>query len=211
MKNKIKILIADDHPVVREGFKQIISKADDLIIAGEALSGFEVIEQINKNSFDVVVLDLSMPGKDGLEVLKDLKNLKPELPVLILSMHPEEQVALRTFKSGAAGYLNKESAPGELVNAIRKIYSGGRYVSPAMAEKLVKNLDKNEEEIHETLSDREFQVFKLLAAGLDADEIAEELFISVKTVRTYRDRILEKLNLKNNVEIAHYAIKHKLV
>ena len=183
MKDKIKILIADDHPVVREGFKQIISKADDLIVAGEALSGSEVIELINKNNFDVVVLDLSMPGKDGLEVLKDLKSLKPELPVLILSMHPEEQVALRTFKGGAAGYLNKESAPGELVNAIRKIHSGGKYVSPAMAEKLVKNLDKKEEEVHETLSDREFQVFKLLASGLDADEIADELFISVKTVR----------------------------
>lgn len=211
MKDKIKILIADDHPVVREGFKQIISKADDLIVAGEALSGFEVIEQVSKNKFDVVVLDLSMPGKDGLEVLKDLKSIMPGLPVLILSMHPEEQAALRTFKSGAAGYLNKESAPGELVNAIRKIHSGGKYVSPAMAEKLVNNLDKKEETPHEALSDREFQVFRLLASGMDADEIAEELFISVKTVRTYRDRILEKLNLKNNVEIAHYAIKNKLV
>ncbi len=207
----IKILIADDHPVVREGFKQIISKADDLLVEAEALSGFEVVELVNKKDFDVVVLDLSMPGKDGLEVLKDLKAIKPSLPVLILSMHPEEQVALRTFKSGAAGYLNKESAPGELVNAIRKIHSGGKYVSPALAEKLVANLDKKEEEPHESLSDREFQVFRLIASGMDVDEIAEELFISVKTVRTYRDRILEKLQLKNNVEIAHYAIKHKLV
>ena len=207
----IKILIADDHPVVREGFKQIISKADDLLVEAEALSGFEVVELVNKKDFDVVVLDLSMPGKDGLEVLKDLKAIKPSLPVLILSMHPEEQVALRTFKSGAAGYLNKESAPGELVNAIRKIHSGGKYVSPALAEKLVADLDKKEEEPHESLSDREFQVFRLIASGMDVDEIAEELFISVKTVRTYRDRILEKLQLKNNVEIAHYAIKHKLV
>ncbi len=207
----IKILIADDHPVVREGFKQIISKADDLLVEAEALSGFEVVELVNKKDFDVVVLDLSMPGKDGLEVLKDLKAIRPSLPVLILSMHPEEQVALRTFKSGAAGYLNKESAPGELVNAIRKIHSGGKYVSPALAEKLVANLDKKEEEPHESLSDREFQVFRLIASGMDVDEIAEELFISVKTVRTYRDRILEKLQLKNNVEIAHYAIKHKLV
>ncbi len=207
----IKILIADDHPVVREGFKQIISKADDLLVEAEALSGFEVVELVNKKDFDVVVLDLSMPGKDGLEVLKDLKAIKPSLPVLILSMHPEEQVALRTFKSGAAGYLNKESAPGELVNAIRKIHSGGKYVSPALAEKLVANLDKKEEEPHESLSDREFQVFRLIASGMDVDEIAEELFVSVKTVRTYRDRILEKLQLKNNVEIAHYAIKHKLV
>ncbi len=207
----IKILIADDHPVVREGFKQIISKADDLLVEAEALSGFEVVELVNKKDFDVVVLDLSMPGKDGLEVLKDLKAIRPSLPVLILSMHPEEQVALRTFKSGAAGYLNKESAPGELVNAIRKIHSGGKYVSPALAEKLVADLDKKEEEPHESLSDREFQVFRLIASGMDVDEIAKELFISVKTVRTYRDRILEKLQLKNNVEIAHYAIKHKLV
>jgi len=207
----IRILIADDHPVVREGFKQIISKADDLKVVGEALSGFEVIEKIQAETFDVVVLDLSMPGKDGLEVLKDLKVIQPRLPVLILSMHPEEQVALRTFKSGAAGYLNKESAPGELVNAIRKIHAGGKYVSTALAEKIVTDLDKREEEPHESLSDREFQVLRFLASGKDVDEIAEELFISVKTVRTYRDRILDKLNLKNNVEIAHYAIKHKLV
>jgi two-component system, NarL family, invasion response regulator UvrY len=207
----IRILIADDHPVVREGFKQIISKAEDLKVVGEALSGFEVIEKIQAEIFDVVVLDLSMPGKDGLEVLKDLKVIQPTLPVLILSMHPEEQVALRTFKSGAAGYLNKESAPGELVNAIRKIHAGGKYVSPALAEKIVTGLDKKEEEPHESLSDREFQVLRFIASGKDVDEIAEELFISVKTVRTYRDRILDKLNLKNNVEIAHYAIKHKLV
>lgn len=207
----IRILIADDHPVVREGFKQIISKADDLKVADEALSGFEVIEKIKNNQFDVVVLDLSMPGKDGLEVLKDIKILQPGLPVLILSMHPEEQVALRTFKCGASGYLNKESAPGELVNAIRKIHSGGKYVSSALAEKLVSGFDKKVEEPHESLSDREFQVLRLLASGMDTDEIAEELFISVKTVRTYRDRILEKLDLKNNVELAHYAIKHKLV
>lgn len=207
----IKILIADDHPVVREGFKQIISKAEDLKVAGEALTGFEVLEKINRENFDVVVLDLSMPGKDGLEVLKDLKKLKPDLPVLILSMHPEDQAAVRTFKCGASGYLNKESAPAELVTAIRKIHAGGRYVSPAMAEKLVSAFDKKEEAPHESLSDREFQVFRFIASGKDIDEIAEELFISVKTVRTYRDRVLEKLALKNNVEIAHYAIKHKLM
>lgn len=207
----IRILIADDHPVVREGFKQIISKADDLKVVDEALTGFEVLEKISKENYDVVVLDLSMPGKDGLEVLKDLKNLKPNLQVLILSMHPEDQAAMRTFKSGASGYLNKESAPGELVNAIRKIHSGGKYISAAMAEKLVSVFDKNEETPHESLSDREFQVLRFIASGKDVDEIAEELFISVKTVRTYRDRILEKLSLKNNVEIAHYAIKHKLV
>ena len=207
----IKILIADDHPVVREGFKQIISKASDMKVTGEALSGFEVLQKINEQEFDVLVLDLSMPGKSGLEVLKDLKNIKPQLPVLILSMHPEEQVALRTFKSGANGYLNKESAPGELVNAIRKIYSGGKYVSSAFAEKILDSLDNPDKAPHELLSDREFQVLLLIASGKDVDEIAEELFISVKTVRTYRDRILEKLKLKNNVEIAHYAIKYKLV
>jgi len=207
----IRILIADDHPVVREGLKQIISKSPDLTVTAEALSGFEVIERIVKEEFDIIVLDLSMPGKDGLEVLKDIKTLKPSLPVLILSMHPEEQIALRTFKAGASGYLNKESAPGELVNAVKKIVSGGKYISPALAEKLIPGMEKKEEYPHDSLSDREFQVFRLIASGKDVDEIAEELFISVKTVRTYRDRIIEKLNVKNNVEIARYAIEHKLV
>lgn len=208
----IRILIADDHPVVREGLKQIISKADDMKVEFEALDGMQAVDIVNKNILDVVVLDIGMPGKDGLEVLKDIKKNKPDLPVLILSMYPEEQIAVRTFKIGAAGYMNKETAPKELVNAIRKIYGGGKYVSPALAEKLVADLDEDSnKKPHELLSDREFQVFRMIASGMDADEIAEELFISVKTVRTYRERILEKIKLKNDVEIARYAIKNKLL
>lgn len=208
----IKILIADDHPVVREGLKQIISKAVDMNVAGEALDGMQVLQMIEKENWDVIVLDIGMPGKDGLEVLKDIKKQKPELPVLILSMFPEEQIAVRTFKVGAAGYMNKETAPKELVNAIRKIYDGGKYVSPSLAEKLVADLDSDaEKKPHDLLSDREFQVLRMIASGKDVDEIADELFISVKTVRTYRDRILDKLKLKNDVEIARYAMKNKLL
>ncbi|OGU35125.1 MAG: DNA-binding response regulator [Ignavibacteria bacterium GWB2_35_6b] len=208
----IKVLIADDHPVVREGLKQIISKANDMNVAAEALDCSEVIEFVKREDWDVVVMDLNMPGKDGLELLKDLKNIKPELPILILSVFPEEQIGVRTFKLGASGYMNKETAPKELVNAIRKIYNGGKYISEALAEKLVAGLeDGSDKNIHDLLSDREFQVLRLIASGKDVDEIADELFISVKTVRTYRDRILEKLKLKNNVEIAHYALKNKLL
>ncbi len=208
----IKILIADDHPVVREGLKQIISKADDMKVICEALNGMEVLDLIEKQSPDVVVLDIGMPGKDGLDVLKDIKKTNSSLPVLMLSMFPEEQIAVRTFKIGAAGYMNKETAPKELVNAIRKIYGGGKYVSSALAERLVADLDSDSnKKPHELLSDREFQVLRMVAAGKDVDEIAEELFISVKTVRTYRDRILDKLKLKNDVEIARYAIKNKLL
>ena len=208
----IKILIADEHPVVREGLKQIISKADDMKVICEALNGMEVLDLIEKQSPDVVVLDIGMPGKDGLDVLKDIKKTNSSLPVLMLSMFPEEQIAVRTFKIGAAGYMNKETAPKELVNAIRKIYGGGKYVSSALAERLVADLDSDSnKKPHELLSDREFQVLRMVAAGKDVDEIAEELFISVKTVRTYRDRILDKLKLKNDVEIARYAIKNKLL
>lgn len=208
----IKILIADDHPVVREGLKQIISKADDMKVICEALNGTEVLDLIGKQSPDVVVLDIGMPGKDGLDVLKDIKKSNPSLPVLMLSIFPEEQVAVRTFKIGAAGYMNKETAPKELVNAIRKIHAGGKYVSAALAERLVSDLDSDSnKKPHEILSDREFQVLRMIAAGKDVDEIADDLFISVKTVRTYRDRILDKLKLKNDVEIARYAIKNKLL
>ncbi len=207
----IKILIADDHPVVREGLKQILARASDMTVGGEALNGQEVLEKIAAEEWDVIVLDIGMPGRDGLEVLKDIHREQPDLPVLVLSMYPEEQVAIRALKAGAAGYMNKETAPKELVNAIKKIYNGGKYVSPALAEKLASQLDSHTHNAsHEALSDREFQVFRQLAAGREVQEIADELFISVKTVRTYRDRIHEKLNLKNDVELARYAMKHGL-
>ncbi len=211
MTKKIKILIADDHPIVREGLKQIISKADELEVAGEALNGMEVIQKVKDEEWDIVVLDIGMPGRDGLDVLKEIKEAKPELPVLILSMYPEEQVGLRTFKLGASGYMNKETAPKELVNAIRKICSGGKYISPALAEFLISGYESRTESPINILSNREFQVLRMIATGKDADEVAEELFISVKTVRTYRDRLLEKLKLKNDVELTHYAMKHKIL
>ncbi|NUO83716.1 response regulator transcription factor [candidate division KSB1 bacterium] len=208
----IKILIADDHPVVREGLRQILARSSDMTVGGEALNGQEVMEKIAAEEWDVLVLDIGMPGRDGLEVLKDVHREQPDLPVLVLSMYPEEQVAVRALKAGAAGYMNKETAPKELVNAIKKIYDGGKYVSAALAEKLASSLDTHAKaEPHETLSDREFQVFRLLASGKEANEIAEELFISVKTVRTYRDRIHEKLHLKNDVELARYAMKYGLL
>jgi DNA-binding NarL/FixJ family response regulator len=208
----IKILIADDHPVVREGLQGIIVRASDMKIGGEALNGQEVLQKVAEEAWDVVVLDIGMPGRDGLEILKDLHREKPELPVLMLSMYPEDQVAVRALKAGAAGYMNKETAPKELVHAIRKVHAGGKYVSPALAEKLAASLvsDSNTAP-HELLSNREFQVLRLIASGKEVHEIADELFLSVKTVRTYRDRILEKLNLKNDVELAHHAIQHHLL
>ncbi len=208
----MKILIADDHPIVREGMKQIIAKAVDMTIGGEALNGQEALDRIEAEEFDAVVLDINMPGRDGLEILKDIRRSRPTLPVLLLSMYSEDQVAVRALKAGASGFLNKESAPRELVHALRKIIGGGKYVSEALAEKLALGLDANLKAAHhEELSDREFQVLTMIASGKDVGEIAEELFISVKTVRTYRDRIMEKMNLKNDVELAHYAIRHKLV
>jgi len=208
----MKILIADDHPIVREGMKQIIAKAPDMTIGGEALNGQETLAKIEAETFDAVVLDINMPGRDGLEILKEIRKSRPTLPVLLLSMYSEDQVAVRALKAGASGFLNKESAPRELVQALRKIIGGGKYVSEALAEKLALGLDANLKAAqHDELSDREFQVLKMIASGKDVGEIAEELFISVKTVRTYRDRIMEKMNLKNDVELARYAIKHNLV
>lgn len=208
----IKLLIADDHPVVREGLKQIVSQSKDINVAGEALDGNEVLEKVAGEDWDVVMLDFEMPGRDGFDVLREIQRIKPGLPVLMLSVHPEDQLAVRALKMGAAGYMNKVAAPKELVNAVKKIYEGGKYVSAALAEKLVRGLSsKSDDEPHNLLSDREFQTLRLIVSGKDVEEIADEMFISVKTVRTYRDRILEKLKLKNNVELTHYALKHKLL
>lgn len=208
----IKILIADDHPVVREGLKQILSQAPDMQVVEEALTGHEVIEKVmSGKEIDLLMLDFEMPGRDGFEVLKEIRYMKPDLPVLMLSVYPEDQIAVRALKMGASGYLNKVAAPKELVNALRKIHSGGKYVSDSLAEKLARGLSEGSEDApHEKLSDREFQTMRLIVSGKEMEEIAEEMFISIKTVRTYRDRILEKLNMKNNVELTHYAIKHKL-
>lgn len=208
----IKVLIADDHPVVREGLKQVISKASDMQVADEAVNGQEAMSKLAAQKFDVVVLDVGMPGRDGLEILKDIHRDFPKLPVLVLSMYPEDQVAIRALNAGASGYMNKETAPKELVNAIRKIYLGGKYVSESLAEKFASGLYMHAKETpQEQLSDREFQVLRMIASGKETSEIADELFISVKTVRTYRERVLEKLNLKNDVEITHFAMKNNLL
>jgi two-component system invasion response regulator UvrY len=208
----IKILIADDHAIVREGLKQIVAETSDMAVADEASSGHEVLDKVRSNEYTVVVLDISMPGGDGLNILKQIKKEKLKLPVLVLSVHPEEQYAVRVLKAGAAGYLTKESAPGELISAIRRVASGRKYVSSLLAEKLAFDLQsEGETSLHETLSDREFQVMCMIASGKRVKDIGEELCLSVKTISTYRSRILEKMRMKNSAELTHYALKHGLV
>lgn len=209
----IRIIIADDHAVVRKGLKQIFDETLDLFVADQASSGNELLEKVRKDKFDVVILDISMPGKDGLDTLKELKNEKPDLPVLIFTIYPEEQYALRVIKAGAAGYVNKESAPEILIEAIRKVSQGRKYISPDLAELLASNLEvgAGEAPLHEILSDREYQVMCLIASGKTATEIAKELSLSINTISTYRMRILEKMGMKNNAELTHYALKNRLV
>lgn len=208
----IKILIADDHIIVRKGLKQIISETTDMVVAGEAGDGQEVLSKIRKNGFDLVLLDISMPGRTGLDILRELKIEKPKLPILVLSMYPEEQYAVRVLRAGASGYLTKESAPEELIAAIRRVSIGKKYVTPSLAEKLAVDLDVDSKKPpHETLSDREYQVMCLIASGKTVGVIAEKLALSAKTVSTYRSRILDKMKMKNNAEITHYAIQNKLV
>jgi DNA-binding NarL/FixJ family response regulator len=208
----IKILIVDDHAIVRQGLKQIVAETSDISVAGEASNGQEALEKVWKNEYDVVVLDITMPGRGGLEALKQLKTIKPKLPVLILSMHPEEQYAMRVLKAGASGYLTKESAPEELVAALRKVSQGRRYLTSSLAEKLAFQLERDFRETpHEKLSDREFQIMSLIAAGKTVKEIAEELVLSSKTISTYRTRILRKMGMKNNAELMHYVITNELL
>ena len=209
---KIKILIADDHPIVRAGFKQVISDMPDMLVADEAGNGQEVLQLIGKKDYDLVLLDISMPGRNGLEILKDLKSEKPKLPVLILSIYPEEQYAIRALRAGASGYMTKASAPNELILAIRKISEGGKYISASLAEKLAYYLDGDAAKPpHETLSDREYQVMLMIASGKTVTEIANELCLSVKTISTYRTHIREKMKMKNNAEMTLYAVQNKLV
>jgi DNA-binding NarL/FixJ family response regulator len=208
----IKILIADDHPIVRKGLKQILAETPNIIVAGEANNGAEVLKKVLKNEYDMVLLDISMPGRDGIDTLKELKDLKPNLPVLILSIHPEDQYAMRVLRAGAYGYLTKESAPEELISAIRTVSLGRKYISPSVAEQLVFNLDNNaEKRPHDKLSDREYQVMHMIASGKTVKEISEDLSLSVKTISTYRARILEKMKMKNIAELIRYAIKNGLV
>ena len=206
-----KILIADDHAIVRQGLVQILSDYPDMVVENEAGDGGEVMDLVKEKDFDIVVLDLNMPG-GGLDILKQLKLLKPKLPVLVLSYYPEEQYATRVLKAGASGYINKLSATDEMIAAIRKISTGGTYLSPKIMDKLaLEIIDKEEKPVHETLSDREYQVMLLIGSGKTPTEIAEELSLSVKTVSTYRSRILSKMKLKNSSQIMNYAMKHDLV
>ncbi len=208
----MRILIADDHSVVRQGLKQVLAAEFRHAVFGEACTGQQAIDLAWKEPWDVLVLDITMPGQNGLDVLKAIKKTRPKLPVLMLSMHPEDQFAVRMLKIGASGYMTKESAPAELVGAVKKVVSGGRYVSPALAEKMASYLAMDvQSPPHERLSDREFLVLRLIASGKTVGEIARELSLSVKTVSTYRTRIIEKTGLRNNSELTHYAIQNKLV
>jgi len=208
----LKILIADDHPIVRQGLKQILSEEPDMAVVGEAQNSQEVLELVRKQDWDIVILDITMPDRGGLDILKELKHERPKLPVLILSVHPEDQYAVRALKAHASGYRTKESVPEELVKAIRKIIRGGKYISPTLAEKLAFDLETGTEKpLHETLSDREYQVMRMIASGKTVSEIAKEMLLSVKTIDTYRSRILEKMGLRNNAEIMHYAVQQGLV
>jgi DNA-binding NarL/FixJ family response regulator len=208
----IRILVADDHAIVRQGLKQIVADTPDLVVTGEAERGREVLEKVSKDDYDVVLLDITMPDKTGLEVLEELKRIKPDLPVLILSMHPEDQYAIRAIRAGASGYVTKAGVPDELVTAIRKVSIGGKYISSSLAEKLAVYLETGAEKpLHQVLSDREYRVMCLIASGKTVKEIAEELFLSVKTVSTYRSRVLQKMKMKNNAQLTHYCVQNQLV
>lgn len=208
----MRVLIADDHPVVRHGLKQILATDSDMTVVGEARNGTEAMELARSLEWDVAVLDYSMPGRSGLELLAEIKREFPQRPVLVLSMHAEELHARRVLKAGGAGYMNKESAGEELAAAIRKVVGGGRYVSTSLAEKLAAGLATDAQKPpHETLSDREYRVMWLLASGKPINQISKEMFLSPSTISTYRGRILRKLGLATNAELVHYAVKHQLI
>ncbi|MGE5789885.1 MAG: response regulator [Syntrophaceae bacterium] len=208
----LRILVADDHEVVRKGLVKVLAETLQPIKVDEASNGQEAMSKIWKGGYDLVVLDMKMPGKGGLDVLKEIKQHQPKLPVVILSMHPEEQFAIRAMRAGASGYLTKECAGEELVLAIRKALKGGKYISDSLAQLLAGELDSDSEKpLHEVLSDREYQVMLMIASGKPVGTIAKELCLSVKTISSYRANILLKTRMKNNAEITHYAIQNKLV
>ncbi|NOX17077.1 MAG: response regulator transcription factor [Chlorobi bacterium] len=208
----IKIIIADDHEVIREGIKKIINTEMDLKISAEVESGEELLNKVAKEDFDVVILDVGLPGRSGIEVLHDLRQIKPKLPVLIFSMQPEDRIAIRALRAGANAFLNKEAHAEELLSTLRTIASGRKYISPSLAEKLAEALDTNSAQpLHAKLSDREFEIMRMIALGKSVKEIAESKSLSVNTVNTYRNRLLRKMNFKNNIELAHYVIQNKLI
>lgn len=211
-KATIRVFIADDHAIVREGLKQILAESPDIIVAGEAENGLDAIKLFRKSKCHVMLLDISMPDRSGIDVLKQVKKEHPEIAVLMLSMHREDQYAIRSLKAGAAGYLTKQSAPRELVTAIRQVAAGQKYVSAALAQELASAIgDDHETPLHDTLSDREYQTLTMIASGKTVSAIAEELKLSVKTISEYRSRLLVKMKLKNSAELTHYAIKNQLI
>ncbi len=207
-----KILIADDHAILRRGLKEILMREMKGAVCGEAKDATETLARIECSEWDLLILDITMPGRSGLEVLRDLKAARSKLPVLVLSMHSEDQYARRILKAGASGYMNKECAPEELVKAVRKVLAGGRHVSPALAEQLAADLSQDSgQPMHEVLSDREFEVLRMLAAGKTVSQIADELHLGVTTVSTYRARLLEKMNMTTTAELMHYALHNRLI
>jgi two-component system invasion response regulator UvrY len=211
MAEKINVLIADDHAIVRQGLKQILSETEDMLVTGEADDGAEALGLARQQPWDVFLLDVSMPNRNGIDTLKQLKKEFPRLPVLILSMHPEEQYAVRALKAGASGYLTKQSAPEQLVNAIRQVASGKKYLSPAVAQQLADAISEDTEKSpHERITDREYQVLKLIAAGKTLTQVAETLNLGVATVSTYRARLLEKMGLRSTAELIRYGLEHGL-
>jgi two-component system, NarL family, invasion response regulator UvrY len=207
----IRVLIADDHPLIRRGLREIVSEQNEMEVGGEAGNAPEVLDLVRKQQWDVVLLDITMPGRSGLEALRDIKIEKPELPVLMLSIHPEDQYALRALRAGASGYLTKESAPEELVRAIQKVVKGGKYVSVSLAERLADELGGGGKAPHELLSDREYEVLCGLGRWKTVSQLADEMSLSVKTISTYRTRILEKLHLQTTADLIRYAQEHNLV
>ncbi|MEC5385665.1 response regulator transcription factor [Uliginosibacterium sp. H3] len=212
MSQKIRVLIADDHAIIRQGLKQILSDTEDLEVVAEADGGVKALQVLRNTQCDVVLMDVSMPDRNGIDTLKLVKKEFPRLPVLILSMHPEEQYAVRALRAGAAGYLSKQGAPEQLVTAIRQVAAGKKYVSAAVAEELANAIGEDiERPPHEKLSDREYQTLCMISSGKTLTQIAEQLNLSVKTVSVYRARLLEKMKLRNNAELTHYGLKHGLV
>ena len=208
----IKVLIVDDHTLVREGLKLIIAESPDIVVAGEAGSGQEAMEKVSRNKYDVVLLDISLPDKNGLHLLKEIKNQRPDLAVVILTMHPEEAHAIRAMKSGASGYLTKKEAPGKLMQTIRRVATGEKFMTSSLVEKLVLSVEKDSEELpHDTLSEREHEIMCMIVSGKTVSEIASALSLSVNTINTLRQRILKKMNIKTNAELIRYAIKNQLV
>lgn len=207
----VKVLIADDHPVVRKGVREILTSGIHGVLCGEAQNAQEVLDELDRGDWDLVILDITMPGRSGLDILKEIKQTRPKLPVLVLSIHPEEQYGKRALMAGASGYMNKESAPEDLVRAIRQVLAGRMYVSPKMGESLAARLKPDPgRPLHESLSDREFEILRLIGSGKTPTQIAEELHLSATTISTYRARILEKMNMKTTAELMHYALSNHL-